>query len=97
MIQISEYLIGKGVKNIKYTPSVKEKIKDAKEKAKEKGLELVFRDKKTDAGDFCFFIYDKKKQNRYLVGFDGYWDEKWEITFDKCLNDTLKYIEDYNK
>lgn len=97
MIQISEYLIGKGIKNIKYTPSIKEKIKDAKEKASKKGLELIFRDRKMNTGDFCFFIYDKKKQKSYLVGYDGYWDEKSKINFDYCLGLTLKYIEDYNK
>jgi hypothetical protein len=45
-------------------------------------------------GDFCFFIYDKSKQTRYLVGYDGDWDKDNE-TFKKCANQTLKYIENY--
>lgn len=53
-----------------------------------------------NTGDFCFFIYDKKKQDRYLVGYDGDWDgegvvDGQKLTFDYCLGETKKYIEDY--
>ncbi len=65
-----------------------------KDKAKEKGLEVKFRNRKMPQGDFCFFIYDKSKQTRYLVGYDGDWDKDNE-DFKKCANQTLKYIENY--
>ena len=46
---------------------------------------------------FTFFIYDKKKQNRYLVGYDGDWDAKDDenISFKSCLEATYEYIENY--
>ena len=65
----------------------------AKGAASEKGLEVKFRNKETSAGDFCFFIYDKSKQNRYLVGYDGYWG--FENSFQRCYEATMEFIENY--
>ena len=62
-----------------------------------KTLKIVFRDRTTNSGDFTFFIYDKKKQNRYLVGYDGDWDTKDDenTSFKSCLEATYEYIENY--
>ena len=77
--------------------SVKEKIQEVTNLAKEKGLKVVFRNKKMNTGDFCFFIYDKRKKSSYLVGYDGDWDAKEDsnTSFESCYQDTLKFIEDY--
>ena len=72
----------------------KEKVKKVIELGKEKGLKIVFRDRPMNTGDFCFFIYDKKKQDRYLVGYDGDWNSD-HYSFDYCLSKTTKYIEEY--
>ena len=80
------------------------KPKDYKEKAKEvidagksKNLKVVFRDRTMNSGDFCFFIYDKKKQDRYLVGYDGNWSAKEDqpTNFYNCVKSSLKYINEY--
>ena len=61
--------------------------------AQKKGLKIVFRNRKTNQGDFCFFIYDKNKQKNYLVGYDGDWNGN--ISFQHCAEQTIKYIQDY--
>ena len=76
----------------------KEEVQEVTNLAKEKGLTIVFRDRTTNTGDFCFFIYDKKKQKRYLVGYDGNWkasNTTGDYDFEHCLNQTIKYIENY--
>ena len=68
-----------------------------KETAKNKGLEVKFRDSKTNAGDFTIFIYDKSINKNYLIGFDGYWNVKPDddISFNNCAKMAEKYINDY--
>lgn len=76
----------------------KNKVKEVINLGKEKGLKVVFRDRPMNTGDFCFFIYDKKKQDRYLVGYDGDWNGygiPGSQTFEYCLNQTIKYIKEY--
>lgn len=74
-------------------------VKYCQDQAKDKGLIVKFRNRKMNTGDFCFFIYDKQKQSRYLVGYDGDWDAKegTPTNFMNCVNSTLKYIENYQK
>ena len=101
MITISDFIQEKLIinKNSKVKKlSLKEKIQEITNLAKEKGLKVVFRNKKNNMGDFCFFIYDKRKQNRYLIGYDGDWDAdiNSNTSFNGCYNATLKYIEQYN-
>jgi hypothetical protein len=77
-----------------------EAIKILKDQAKEHGLEIKFHQHPNgNTGDFTFFIYDKSKQSRYLVGYDGTWDAKEDsnTSFKGCFKDTLKYIQNYNK
>ena len=76
----------------------KDKVNEVINLGKEKGLKVVFRDRPMNTGDFCFFIYDKKKQDRYLVGYDGDWNGKGipgSQTFDYCLGQTKKFINNY--
>ena len=77
----------------------KERLEELKKKADEKGLKIVFRDVTMGPGDFCIFIYDKKKQQQYLVGFDGYWQARRNdtLSFDYCYNQAEEYIKKYNK
>lgn len=78
-------------------------IKNLSEFAKEHGLKLVFRNKETNTGDFCLFIYKQpsmmKFRNRYLVGFDGYWDVPADsnVSFDNCWEAAHKYISNYKQ
>lgn len=72
-----------------------DKIKELEQYAKDKGYDkVVFRDKETNTGDFCIFLYNKKiTPNRYCVGFDGSWNGKFN--FDYCLDQAYKYIDNY--
>ena len=49
--------------------NIREEISKLKEAAKKNGLEVRFRDHKTNQGDFCIFIYDKSFRKTYAVGF----------------------------
>ena len=85
-------------KDLKEIDTIDEKdfqtyVNDCKKAAAEKGLTVTFRNKKALSGDFTFFIYDKSKQNRYLIGYDGSWG--FENSFKRCYEDTLAYIESY--
>jgi hypothetical protein len=72
--------------------SVEIKINELKAKAKSNGLEVRFRDHKTNMGDFCIFIYDKSIRKSYMVGYDGNW--KSDTTdFDFCLRQAYRWIE----
>jgi len=71
-------------------------INKLKKVAKENGLEVRFHDHKTNAGDFCIFIYDKSVRNSYIVGFDGYWNSK-TLPFDVCLRSAYHWIENRDK
>jgi hypothetical protein len=76
----------------------KDKVNEVINLGKEKGLKVVFRDRPMNTGDFCFFIYDKKKQDRYLVGYDGNWkasNTPGDYDFDYCLGQTKKFINNY--
>lgn len=64
--------------------------------AKKKGLQVVVRAVKNNAGDFHIFIYDKRKQSRYLVGFDGCWESEFGETFDVCLKDATEWVNNYS-
>lgn len=92
MKQISEYIL-ESQKPTDY----KDKVKEVIDAGKEKNLKVVFRDKTMNSGDFCFFIYDKKKQERYLVGYDGDWSAKESdpTNFYNCVQSSLKYIKEY--
>ncbi len=67
------------------------KIKELKAVAKANGLDVRFRDHKTNQGDFCIFIYDKSIRKSYIVGYDGDWGSKY-ISFDKCLASAYNWI-----
>ena len=98
MKQIDRYILEKLHlnKNSKYTPKTnEEKIEYIQNLAEEKGLEVKFRNKTTNAGDFAFFIYDKSALSSYLIAYDGSWDDKDD--FDNCYEQTIKYIENYKK
>jgi len=74
-------------------------INKLKTVAKENGLEVRFHDHKTNAGDFCIFIYDKSVRKSYMVGFDGLWGivEFSKLSFKSCLNCAYKWIEKRDK
>ena len=67
--------------------------------AKENGLEVRFRDHKTNMGDFCIFIYDKSVRKSYIVGFDGLWEiiEGSMLSFESCLNSAYYWIKNRDK
>lgn len=77
----------------------KNKIAKLEKYAKEHGYDkIVFRDRTTNQGDFCIFLYNKKIQpKRYCVGFDGEWtaksDTQWN--FDNCIQAAYEYIDSY--
>lgn len=73
-----------------------EAIKALKELAKNHKLEIKFRDKPMPSGDFCIFIYNKSKQQRYLVGFDGDW-QSLTNNFARCYQDAVEFIENYKR
>jgi len=106
MKQISEYIDEKlkVSKQAVGNPSTdKEYVRDEVENAigiaSKNGLKLVFRDRKTPQGDFCFFLYDKSKKKSYIVGYDGYWSSSDDdpTSFSNCLSSVLEYIENYKK
>lgn len=70
-------------------------INELNDIAQEKGLIVKFRNRKTNQGDFCIFIYDKSKQSRYLIGYDGYYKKYPEYSFEKCFKMALDYIDKY--
>jgi hypothetical protein len=63
----------------------------------DKNLTIKFRNRKTNQGDFCIFIYDKSKQPNYLVGYDGYFDDEYVINFEVCFYQAKEYIENYGE
>jgi hypothetical protein len=74
-------------------------IKKLKGVAKANGLEVRFRDHKTNQGDFCIFIYDKSIRKSYMVGFDGLWEiiECSMLSFESCLNSAYYWIKNRDK
>lgn len=76
---------------------IKSSIDELKQLADEHGLTIKFRNSTNNTGDFTIFIYDKDKQSRYLVGYDGVWDSKYGLGFYKILDQSKKYIENYKK
>lgn len=56
-------------------------------------LLVTFRDKKTNAGDFTIFIY-RPEESRYAVGFDGYWSDYNELSFESCIYQAFKWINE---
>ena len=68
------------------------KIKELKSVAKANGLEVKFRNHKTNQGDFCIFIYDKTFRNSYAVGFDGNWKSD-TTNFAFCLKQAYNWID----
>ena len=74
--------------------NVKKAIDELKAEAEKKNLKVVFRNRKTNQGDFCIFIYSDR-QKSYHVGFDGDWNTKYENNFNKCLADAKKWIGDF--
>lgn len=69
-------------------------LKELRNFAKSKGLSIVFKNQKYP-DDFTIFIYDKSKQSRYLVGFDG---NKRSNEYDlfRCCELAEDYIKNYN-
>jgi hypothetical protein len=65
--------------------------------AKEHGLTVRFRDKKTDQGDFCIFIYDKNFRESYAVGYDGTYNSQYGCTLDDCIKSAYKWIDKRDK
>ena len=74
-------------------------INKLKKVAKENGLEVKFRNHKTNMGDFCIFIYDKSVRKSYIVGFDGLWGivEFSRLSFKSCLEKAYNWIEKRDK
>ena len=49
-------------------------------------------------GDFTIYLYDyKKNPKRYVVGFDGVWENGWMMSFDRVIEQVYEYINLYNK
>lgn len=67
-------------------------ISELRKVAKEHGLEIRFRNTKTDQGDFCIYIYDKTFRKSYAVGYDGDWDGNY-IDFESCLKSAYNWIK----
>lgn len=78
---------------------IKSEIEKLKKVAKENGLDVRFRDHKTNQGDFCIFIYDKSFRKTYAVGFDGLWGivEYSRLSFKSCLENAYNWIEKRDK
>ena len=72
---------------------MKTTINNLRTLAKSKNLSIRFRNKKTNEGDFCIFIYGPT-QKRYLVGFDGDYNST-NFSFEKCVEQAKNYIENY--
>lgn len=78
----------------------KNSIRNIKDYADKLGFKVVFRDSPNNCGDFCFFIYKKGViGQRYLVGFDGYWDATGSdpCSFDSCWEAVHQYIIQHRK
>lgn len=77
--------------------TIDEQINKLEQYAKQHGLKIRFRNRKTDQGDFCIFIYDQVNfRKSYAVGFDGDWDSKC-VPFDKCLKSAYNWIDRRDK
>ena len=67
-------------------------LKEIRELAKSKGMPVMFR--KGRANEFTIFIYDKRVQPNYLIGFDGHRASN-EHNLTRCCEDAKKYILNY--
>ena len=76
--------------------AVLQQISELKQYAKAHGLDVRFRDHKTDQGVFCIFIYDPNFRKSYAVGYDGDWQSK-AVSFEKCLKSAYNWIERRDK
>lgn len=77
--------------------TIDNQINELKQVAKAHGLEIRFRNHKTDQGDFCIFIYDRQNfRQSYAVGYDGDWQGQ-SVSFDKCLKSAYNWIERRDK
>lgn len=75
---------------------VTKKIEQLKNAAKKQGLKITFRDRPTNLGDFCIFIYDRSYRiNQYAVGYDGMWnaEESSPLHFLNCLKYAYNWLE----
>lgn len=75
---------------------IQKKINDLQTLASSKNLTVKFRNRKTNCGDFCIFIYGPT-QKRYLVGFDGYYNTDYKFTFEYCYEQAKKYINEFEQ
>lgn len=71
-------------------------IADLKQLAIQHGCKIRFQNHRTNAGDFCIFIYDKSFRNSYAVGFDGSYDSKC-CDFEACVNSAKQWLEHRDK
>ena len=77
--------------------NVSKQIEKLKQAAKAQGLQVRFRDHKTDQGDFCIFIYDRANfRKSYAVGYDGDW-EGAGVGFEKCLKSAYNWLQRRDK
>ena len=108
MKNIKEYISEKLYIDSNLNPNLKDKIRpndkeikssidELKKLAEDKGLIIKFRNSTNNTGDFTIFIYDKTKQSRYLVGYDGAWDHKYGLSFYNILEQAKQYIDNYKK
>ena len=65
-------------------------IDDVRNLAKKKGLKIVVK-KHPKFNEFTIFIYDKRIQSRYLVGYDGSHSGNW-VSWDDCCKMSYDYI-----
>ena len=73
---------------------IDKKIAELKAYAKKHGMEVRFRNHRTNQGDFCIFIYDRSFRPRsYAVGFDGDYESCGGTDFGKCLKQAYKEID----
>lgn len=71
-------------------------IKELNKYADKKDLKIMIRNYHTNTGDFCIFVYDKLKNGRYLVGYDGDWDSK-NCNFQSCYEQSKKFIDEFKR
>lgn len=90
MKSLKEYILNESQR----PNDVDAKIKELEELAKSKDLTIKFRDRKTNQGDFCIFIYHPDRR-QYLVGFDGDWNSKG-FNFDNCYEEAVNWIETFD-
>ena len=76
--------------------NVNDSIADLKLLAIQYGCKIRFQNHRTNAGDFCIFIYDKSFRNSYAVGFDGNYDSKC-CDFEKCVAQAKHWLEHRDK